>query len=224
MDPSTSLYVLNVLSDGVVSYDMRQGERRGTEVDLYDFTYDGEVKHHRLSGGLGQLTDGELGETNFRLDPKGFGTKGYEWVGWRNETHKGKPVEIVFKFDDVRNFTAIKLHCNNMFSKDVRVFKEAKVMFSIGGEFYQSEPVDYLYMRDALIEYSRHVVIQLHHRIGKYVKLQLWFDSKWMMISEIQFESGNYDLSCHERLYMAGCSSGLYNGALLRLPGQDYYH
>ena len=178
---------------------MHQGERRGSEVDLYDFNYDGTVKNHQLTGGLGQLTDGELGETNFRLDPKGFGIKGYEWVGWRNESHTGKPIQLVFKFDNVRNFTALRLHCNNMFSKDVRVFKRARISFSVGGEHFLGEPIDFRYMRDALIEYARQVIIPLQHRIGKYVKLELWFDSKWMMISEIQFESGKYlcNLDCN---------------------------
>ena len=169
---------------------MPQGERRGTEVDLYDFTYDGKIADTQLTGGLGQLTDGELGESNFRLDPKGLGNKGYEWVGWRNETHRGKPVEITFKFDDVRNFSTILIHANNMFNKDVRVFKRAKVWFSIGGEYFPSDPFEFRYMRDTLIEYARKVIIIIPNRIGKFVKLQLYFDSKWLMISEIQFESG----------------------------------
>jgi len=48
---------------------------------------------------------------------------GYEWIGWRNDTPGllGKPVEIVFEFDTVRNFSAIVLHTNNMFTKDVQV-------------------------------------------------------------------------------------------------------
>lgn len=48
---------------------------------------------------------------------------GYEWVGWRNDTlgMSGKPVEIIFEFDSVRNFSAIILHTNNMFTKDVQV-------------------------------------------------------------------------------------------------------
>ncbi len=48
---------------------------------------------------------------------------GYEWVGWRNDTlgMAGKPVEMVFEFDSVRNFSAMILHTNNMFSKDVQV-------------------------------------------------------------------------------------------------------
>lgn len=48
---------------------------------------------------------------------------GYDWVGWRNDSlgWAGKPVEMVFEFDTVRNFSAMVLHTNNMYSKDVQV-------------------------------------------------------------------------------------------------------
>ena len=48
---------------------------------------------------------------------------GYEWVGWRNDSSGmgGRPVEIVFEFDRVRNFSAMYIHTNNLFSKDVQV-------------------------------------------------------------------------------------------------------
>ena len=45
-------------------------------------------------------------------------------------------------------------------------------------------------MRDALIEYARQVTMPLKHHVGKYVKIQLFFDSRWIMISEVTFESG----------------------------------
>ena len=96
------------LSDGTVSYDMPQGDRRGAEVDLYDFTYDGLVQNNYLKGGLGQLTDGDYGETNFRLDTKKMGVKGYEWVGWKNDTNRLEPITIYFKFDTVRNFSQVR--------------------------------------------------------------------------------------------------------------------
>ena len=168
---------------------MPQGERRGSEVDLYDISYDGTVKDSYLSGGMGQLSDREEGHTNFRLDPHNNNIKGYEWMGWRNESFLGKPVEIVYKFDTVRNFSEVRIHSNNFFTKDVRVFRMARLYFSIGGKHYLTSPEEYRYMRDELIEYARTVVIPLHHRIGKYVKIQLYFDSKWMMISEVQFNS-----------------------------------
>lgn len=50
-----------------------------------------------------------------------FPPLGYEWIGWRNDTLAGRPVEITFEFETVRNFSAVIIHTNNMFSKDVQV-------------------------------------------------------------------------------------------------------
>ena len=112
------------IADGVLSYSMPQGEKRGTDVELFDFTYDGQSQDDYLKGGLGQLTDGAEGHYIFRLDPDDTGRKGYDWVGWKNETVDRPPIEIIFEFDKVRNFSAVRFHCNNMFSKEVRAFRE----------------------------------------------------------------------------------------------------
>jgi discoidin domain receptor family protein 2 len=108
--------------DGLLSYDVPQGLHRGPELDLTDRTYDGREEGGHLSRGLGQLVDGQKGQDNFRLDLAGHG-KGYEWVGWRNDTPgwAGHPLEMRFEFDKVRNFSAAHLHTNNLFSKDVQV-------------------------------------------------------------------------------------------------------
>jgi hypothetical protein len=56
---------------------------------------------------------------------------GYEWIGWRNESFPyGKPVEMVFEFDRVRNFTAMHLHINNYYSKDIQVSHLAETGYS----------------------------------------------------------------------------------------------
>jgi discoidin domain receptor family protein 2 len=52
---------------------MPQGIQRGAEVDLTDRTYDGREESGHLSGGLGQLVDGQKGQDIFRLDLKGHG-------------------------------------------------------------------------------------------------------------------------------------------------------
>ena len=174
-----------------MSYSMPQGETWKSEVDLIDFTYDGDQANGYLTGGLGQLVDSEEGLTNFRLDT-GFG-RGYEWVGWENSTGNQTPVSIVFEFDNVRNFTAVELHCNNIFSKEVRVFRQAKLYFSIGGEHYQETPVVFDYMKDSLLEFARYVIISMQHRVARYVKVNLYFDATWMMISEVTFDSGEME-------------------------------
>lgn len=177
-----------VWTEGLVTYSMPQGVQRGSEVDLADVTYDGRTDGGHLQGGLGQLVDGQKGQDNFRLD-RGHG-KGYEWVGWKNESGQvTRPVEITFEFDRVRNFSAMYLHTNNLFSKDVQVFSHAKVYFSIGGRYYNGEPVHFSYMPDLIMEHARNVTIKLHNRIGRFIKLQMFFASKWIMISEVSFDS-----------------------------------
>ena len=105
------------------------------------------------------------------------------------------PLQITFKFDQVRNFSTVYIHCNNMYTKDVRVFKMALIYFSVGGNLYQNQPVKYDFIRDNAVEYARPVMIRLNNSVGKYVRLQLYFDDKWMMISEIQFVSGKINFS-----------------------------
>lgn len=117
---------------------------------------------------------------------------GYEWVGWRNDTPgiSGGPVEIVFQFDRVRNFSAAHLHTNNLFTKDVQVFSHAKAFFSVGGRMFNGEPVHFSYMPDLVLEHARNVTIKLHHRVGRYLRLQLYFAARWIMLSEVSFTSG----------------------------------
>ena len=187
--------------DGTVSYDTRQGDNRGTENSFFDFTYDGTVDHDKLYGGLGQLTDGELGDANFRLESEGTPSKGFEWVGWRNDTPFGEgPIEIVFKFENVRNFSHVLIHCNNYFTKNVRVFKKAELYFSVGGVYFPEEPVKYEFQRDTVMDYNHEVDIDLKHNIGRFVKLKLFFDAKWMLISEVQFFSGKSFTSTEEQM------------------------
>jgi discoidin domain receptor family protein 2 len=200
---------------------MRQGDRRGTDLDLYDYTYDGSFVSgsNRLVGGLGQLTDGEVGHSNFRLDPSGTARRGYEWVGWKSDSFSSGSVDIDFRFDAVRNFSSVTLHVGNAFSKEVRAFRSLTAIVDTDnkGRIYDdddddddtgeaaaasslrasavewrrlSEPIVFEYERDDVVEYPRHVTVPLQHAIGRRVVLNMFFDARWIMISEVQFVSG----------------------------------
>ena len=60
----------------MISYSVRQGDHRGTELELVDFNYDCMIQDNFLLDGLGQLTDGEDGDSNFRMDHQSLGIKG----------------------------------------------------------------------------------------------------------------------------------------------------
>lgn len=174
-------------NDGIVSYSMPQGDLRGSGWEFFDSTYDGHWDGD-LRRGLGQLTDGKVGPDNFKMGYYDY-ERGQGWVGWKNDTRNGQPIEIKFEFDKVREFTSVHIFCNNQFTRDVQVFSEANIMFSIGGRYFVGEPITYTYIEDRIFETSRNVSIKLHHRIGRYVKLQLHFAAKWIMISEVTFDS-----------------------------------
>ncbi|XP_075228962.1 discoidin domain-containing receptor 2-like [Lycorma delicatula] len=202
-------------TEGIVSYSMPQGDKRGAGWEFFDATYDGHWDSV-LQRGLGQLTDGKLGPDNFKMAYYDY-DRGQGWVGWRNDTRDGQPVEITFEFDQVREFTAVHLFCNNEFTKDVQVFSEIQVMFSIGGKQFPGIPISYTYMEDRIFEFSRNVSIKLHHRIGRFVRLRLNFDANWIMISEITFDSviaqGNFTV---EPLPMEEMEDNINNDILMR--------
>lgn len=173
-------------TDGIVSYSMPQGDKRANSWEFYDNAYDGHWDGEKLFNGLGQLTDGITAPDDFKVPYYDQAVEG--WVGWKNETRVG-PIEIVFEFDKVREFTSVEVHCNNQFMKDVLVFAKAKVSFSVGGKRYKGEPISYDYIEDRIFDTARNVSIKLHHRVGRFVKLQLYFGGKWMLISEVTFNS-----------------------------------
>ncbi|KAK9499600.1 hypothetical protein O3M35_002615 [Rhynocoris fuscipes] len=55
-------------------------------------------------------------------------------------------------------------------------------------------------MPDKVLENARNVTIHLRNHIAKYVKLQLYFASKWIMISEVTFESEPIDANLTEEV------------------------
>ena len=176
-----------------MSYSTPQGMVRGSTLELMDHTFDGQEDSQTgdLRGGLGQLVDGRYGEDNFKAT-LGF-VKGYEWVGWRRRDEGAESVNLVFSFDKVRSFHRVDIHSNNHFTKDVQVFKEAKIYFSNEEDkFGDDRFVGFKYMPDLALENARNVSIDLKGEHGQFVMIQLFFAAKWILISEVTFLSVPY--------------------------------
>ncbi|XP_034942255.1 epithelial discoidin domain-containing receptor 1-like isoform X2 [Chelonus insularis] len=150
--------------------------------NVEDMSYDGreEVGDGYLSGGLGQLIDGMLGE-----DPRVSSSLAH-WVGWSDLN----PVPIEFEFAEEREFNVCVIYAANAPVRGIEVFKNVKVWFSEDGETYESYPVEL-----SIEEKSTYspgiipIIIPLRSRSGRFVKLELEPRSKWLLISEISFES-----------------------------------
>ena len=176
-----------------------------------------------FSDGLGQLTDGELGDDDFRAETFYFGMKGYEWIGWKRTSersliHKllnntqirsinGSAIDssiasqtlpyvpLAFKFDYIRNFTSVFIHCNNMFTKDVQAFSKAIVQFSLNGVFNNNKhsivksQLVFEVPNDSHNESARFIKLELDSHIARFIRIKLYFSSKWLLISEVDFHS-----------------------------------
>ncbi|NXY48623.1 DDR2 protein, partial [Ceuthmochares aereus] len=122
---------------------------------------------------------------------------GYDYVGWHNESTTGGYVEITFEFDRIRNFSAMKVHCNNMFAKGVKIFKEVQCYFRSDASEWAPSALSSVLVLDDVNPSARFVTVPLLHRMASAIKCQYYFADAWMMFSEITFQSGT---SCHEPL------------------------
>ncbi|XP_041481555.1 discoidin domain-containing receptor 2-like [Lytechinus variegatus] len=181
--------------DHLKSYSMPIGDTRGDYV-FEDDMYDGYTFEGQRMNGLGQLTDGMLGHSNYRLSPYNV-PQGYEWVGWRNTTHPNP--EITFEFDSLRNFTSLGFHVNNYFTNNVEIFEAIEVMFSVRKGHYSPRAIYEPIRPDSDHQDARWITVNLRHRVAQWLKVRLIHRGKWILISEVSFESedlpDNYDTS-----------------------------
>ncbi|KAJ0065428.1 hypothetical protein NL108_010417, partial [Boleophthalmus pectinirostris] len=177
--------------DGLVSYNAPTGEHMtlaGSSVYLNDSVYDGALVHS-MTEGLGQLTDGVCGLDDFTVSRVYNVWPGYDYVGWNNESFPNGYVEIMFEFDRTRNFTSMKVHCNNMFSKHVKVFRQVVCYFRSDLD-WEVSPLSFSPVEDPKNPSARFVTVNLAHHMASAIKCQFYFSEAWMLFSEITFQSG----------------------------------
>ena len=182
--------------DGLVSYQAAQGNIRGyniTTTIMNDVTYDGALEHYGrrfgvLRGGLGQLTDGDVGGNAFWYD-LGNG-KSFEWVGWYDLINF-KP-SLLFEFDQPRRFQKIFFHGNNR-PGNVRIFRNLLVAFSTDGSYFSRKFVFYpSYRITRHKNQSAWIEVDLQGHVGKYLNCEFSYEGKWIVLSEVEFKSGKF--------------------------------
>ncbi|XP_019386264.1 PREDICTED: discoidin domain-containing receptor 2 [Crocodylus porosus] len=178
--------------DGLVSYNAPAGQQfvlpGGAVIYLNDSVYDGAFGYS-MTEGLGQLTDGVSGLDDFTETHEYHVWPGYDYVGWRNESTTSGYIEIMFEFDRIRNFTTMKVHCNNMFAKGVKIFKEVQCYFRSDANEWEPNAISSVLVLDDVNPSARFVTVPLLHRMANAIKCQFYFADTWMMFSEITFQS-----------------------------------
>ncbi|XP_031430934.1 discoidin domain-containing receptor 2 isoform X2 [Clupea harengus] len=177
--------------DGLVSYNAPASQHtmlNDLQVYLNDSVYDGAVGYS-MTEGLGQLTDGQSGLDDFTLSHVYNVWPGYDYVGWTNESFPNGYVEIMFEFDRTRNFTTMKVHCNNMFKWHVKTFQKVTCYFRSSESDWEPSPVSFSPVMDDVNPSARFVTVSLYNHMASAIKCQYYFSDVWMMFSEITFQS-----------------------------------
>ncbi|XP_066586703.1 discoidin domain-containing receptor 2-like [Prorops nasuta] len=165
----------------VAKYTAPKGEHHGPNgCNVEDSSYDGSQTNGIMSDGLGQLTDGILGdESEFMAS-----SNASNWVGWKDL----EIIEIFFEFQDVREFQNFSIHLANYPERMVEIFSVVYIWFSLDGKQYQPT-AEKLEVTDEIKSSTVNLSLPLPARHGRFVKLEIKPTSKWLLVSEITFDT-----------------------------------
>ncbi|XP_077571525.1 discoidin domain-containing receptor 2-like isoform X1 [Stigmatopora nigra] len=187
--------------DGLIWYSAPEGQLMAQPgfptAILNDSTYDGALQKRRLWGGLGQLTDGVVGLDDFLLTRQYPAWPGYDYLGWKNvSSGADQSVEMDFVFDRQRNFTSMKVHSNNMFSRGVKIFSAVSCRFRARlSSPWEAEAVVFRTVLDDRNPSARYVTVPLKRRSAVAIRCRFAFADAWMMFSEVSFQSDDASTS-----------------------------
>ena len=191
-------YYLLLSSDGLISYRISQGNLRKNMPGwkyLRDNGYDGTrlsfgTKVGVLYHGLGQLTDGVIGRN---ADWNDTGNINWiDWIGWQDSLTADPTV--TFEFSSLRKFSCVRFHVLNLPGHHEKMlFSKVVLSFSRDGEYFAWKTIFEPSMgkRTALSNRAFWIKVNLDGNIGKYVTCDFLYYGWWVLISEVEFESGN---------------------------------
>ncbi|XP_028411036.1 discoidin domain-containing receptor 2-like isoform X2 [Dendronephthya gigantea] len=174
----------------IISYSMPVGQKtRNEKYNYFDSSYNGVISNGFYQGGTGILTDGRFASVNSK-DSGGEG-----WVGWSSVNTSLPYIEIIFQFSGVRKFKDVTLTVNVDRARSNAVFNKSRIFFastegSFSKTFLQYCPKDFPAKNGP---YNANVTLSLCGNTGSFVKMQLYFRRKWLLITEISFNSDSTD-------------------------------
>ncbi|KAG8448675.1 hypothetical protein GDO86_015668 [Hymenochirus boettgeri] len=188
-----------VWQDGLRSYTSPPGHMMSLSsilVNLNDSTYDGFTVGGLQYGGLGQLTDGVIGADDFLQQKEQGVWPGYDYVGWMSNSFPSGYLEMEYEFDALRSFTYMRVHCNNIGSSGVQIFRRVDCYFKRALHTpWDSQPVTSSFPLEVRDPSARTVTVPLNGRVARILRCHFYFSSQWLLFSEISFLSDTLDSS-----------------------------
>ena len=172
--------------EALVGYNAPAGDEFAPNFYLED-VYDGQEKedpdlggHQQLFNGRGVLADGLYGG-NVSLPH----SQAQGWVGWNN---KNRPLTLTFEFGQRQEFTSVTLTTFWQPDLGVQPFSQMLAYFSADGLNYHSQYVKVV-NKEQPPQPRQNITLSLASRVGRFVRLELYFDGKWLLLSEVAFNS-----------------------------------
>ena len=72
------------------------------------------------------------------------------------------------------------------------MFQSASLYFSVDGIEYTSTPLSLTPPADRIFEDARRLEMRLYRQVGRFVRLEMTAAASWLLISEINFDSGEF--------------------------------
>ncbi|KAI9553288.1 putative epithelial discoidin domain-containing receptor 1-like [Daphnia sinensis] len=176
------------------------GQKSGQQLvdwaeNLDDISYDGD---NNGVAGLGQLVDGVITDNRTSINGTFFGSS---WVGWMNNGSSAANgrVQLLFEFHSAREFTSVTLHLakepttttkNGNGNGTITGLTACLVHFGLDKNNVSAKTVRPT-LDVSAASAIRSVTIDLKRRVGRYVQLQLEFNSRWLLMSEVTFQSSD---------------------------------
>ena len=171
----------------ILSYSMPVGQTiRNGKVTFNDTSYNGVIENNIFKDGTGILTDGKFGP-DYAKEYKGKG-----WVGWSSNLTTSPYIDIIVEFSDVRKFKDVTLTVNIDKKRSYAVFKRSEIFLTSNygfsdTPFLQCFPGNFT---DRITPYSKNITLSLCENTARFIKLRLYFGGKWLLLTEISFNSG----------------------------------
>ena len=176
----------------ILSYSMPVGQTiKNGKVTFDDTSYNGVIENDICKDGTGILTDGKFGPDDAKQD------KGKGWVGWSSILTTSSYVDITFEFSGVRKFKDVTLTVNVDKSRSYAVFDRSEIFFaSKESGFSDTSFLQYCPQKseNSNTPYSRNITLLLCENMAMFIKLRLYFGGIWLLITEISFNSGIFDI------------------------------
>ena len=183
----------------MLSYRISQGNLRANKPgwsSLRDKGYDGTrlafgAKVGVLYNGLGQLTDGVTGHVANWNDT---GNQNWiDWIGWQDSVTADPTV--TFHFSSLRRFSSVRFHILNLPGQHEKMlFSKVILSFSKDGEYFAWKTIyePSMNKRTSMYNQAFWIKVNLEGHIGKDVTCDFQYYGWWVLISEVEFESGRY--------------------------------